>query len=661
MDSMYKLGAVLTLKDIISAPFANIVKNGEAVKSKLNEIDGGVKKFESSMKSLKIGGGMIAAGTGMALFTKGLIDANRETSQMQSNLKTLGIDNAGIGKITEAAVRTSTTFKVTRNEVLDAAYDIKSGISSLNSEGVGAMTELAAKTAAATKGSTKQLASLLATVYQQSKSLYKGMDDFDFANKFGNSFAYAVQTYKTEGNKMEQAVTSLSGVAATAGYDIAEQFNVLGMIQNVLPGGEAGTGFRAFVQGAVGASEKLGMSFVDQKGKLLPVVDILEKLKARYGNTIEAAEGVKIKEAFGSDEAMKLINNLWDKTGDLKKNIDMLRKMKGPEFLNQMSSAAIDNIDTSLDTLGNTWNNLRSTMGGGVGAALKPFIDMFKSGLAVINEFAMTHPKLTKYIGAILVFGSVAMIAAGGIMTLRGAMGLYKLSQIAATIATGSSTAAMGGFSIGTKLAAIGQWLLNTALWGCPIVWIIGGLIALGAAIFLMWKNWDAISGWFSGLWNRLKGFFSKIWNFVKEAGAKIISTLWEGIKSKAEWLKDGFKSIFGKIGRLFNNSDAKEGPFSKVSYAGRALITTYNSGIEREANRQPAILPYMKRTMASMQEPSNHGSAAVRGGGFNINISNLIGQLTLSGKTREGNLKSLAQAMAEAIMNELTRYEGAV
>ncbi|HOW82444.1 MAG TPA: hypothetical protein PK573_07790, partial [Spirochaetota bacterium] len=126
MDAVYKLGTALTLKDAITAPFDRITSNAEKLKSKFGELDGGMKKFENSMKSLKIGGGMMAAGAGMTYFTKTLLDANRETSKMQANLRSLDLGDSAIASITKSAVKSSETFGVARNEFLDAAYDIKS-------------------------------------------------------------------------------------------------------------------------------------------------------------------------------------------------------------------------------------------------------------------------------------------------------------------------------------------------------------------------------------------------------------------------------------------------------------------------------------------------------------------------------------------------------
>ena len=64
-----------------------------------------------------------------------------------------------------------------------------------------------------------------------------------------------------------------------------------------------------------------------------------------------------------------------------------------------------------------------------------------------------------------------------------------------------------------------------------------------------------------------------------------------------------------------------------------------------------------MKKTMGAMTEPG--GGTGLGRGRISISVGSLIGELHLGGKSKEGNLKNLAQAMAEAIMGELARYEG--
>lgn len=94
---------------------------------------------------------------------------------------------------------------------------------------------------------------------------------------------------------MADAFGALGANATAAGVSMDEQFAVLGQLQATMGGGEAGTKFKAFLAGVGNAQKALGMQFTDSAGNMLPVLTILDKLKARYGETLSVAEGTSSK------------------------------------------------------------------------------------------------------------------------------------------------------------------------------------------------------------------------------------------------------------------------------------------------------------------------------------------------------------------------------
>jgi hypothetical protein len=48
---------------------------------------------------------------------------------------------------------------------------------------------------------------------------------------------------------------------------------------------------------------------------------------------------------------------------------------------------------------------------------------------------------------------------------------------------------------------------VGVALLTTPVGWIVGGLALIGGAAFLLWKNWDAVSGWIMKAWAVVSGF----------------------------------------------------------------------------------------------------------------------------------------------------------
>jgi phage-related protein len=58
-------------------------------------------------------------------------------------------------------------------------------------------------------------------------------------------------------------------------------------------------------------------------------------------------------------------------------------------------------------------------------------------------------------------------------------------------------------------------WAFTTALLANPVTWIVVGVVALGAAIFLLWKNWDKVVTWFKKGFQWLKDTLAKAPNWV--------------------------------------------------------------------------------------------------------------------------------------------------
>ena len=114
------------------------------------------------------------------------------------------------------------------------------------------------------------------------------------------------------------------------------------------------------------------------------------------------------------------------------------------------------------------------------------------------------------------------------------------------------------------KATIASTWAFTAALLANPITWVIAGIVALGAALYALWKNWDEVSAWFSDRWDWVKDqvagvmeWFQGIPGMMMDIGRDMMSGLAEGItgrikavtdtaKNAAKSVADGFKSFFG-------------------------------------------------------------------------------------------------------------------
>lgn len=358
-------------------------------------------------------------------------------------------------------------------------------------------------------------------------------------------------------------------------------------------------------QVAAATGNKTAMDSFKMAG--IAIYDTNGKLKSSDVLFTELAD--KFKNAPDGPKKTALAMRLFGKTGA--ELIPLLNK----------GSAGIDNFEKQAEELGLVMN--KETIEsfkkfGQESRRLKDATEGFKKVLAdgalpIIHKltaavvridmkfvsFTQRHKHLvTAIIGGIATFGALLAvmgtfsIVAGTIIKSVGiitkAFQMMKFAVFALRYGFMIVSNAMKAWAIASKIVTVAQWIFNASLYGCPIVWIIAGIIAVIAAVYLIVKNWSKISAFFKKLWQNIKEIFLKVWQWIKnmflnytpqgliikhwdkiigwfksmvskfkQFGIDIMKGLWEGIKSLitkpietikkvGEAIKNKFKSIFG-------------------------------------------------------------------------------------------------------------------
>jgi len=518
---------------------------------------GEIKQRNSDMKMSATGD---AIGVGVAIAgAKQLVDAYGEVVTARNDGLALGLDEAGIDSITAKAKEFSNMWSgTTQKEFIDGAVEIKSAIDTLGAEAIGDFTKIAALVAKSTKSTTAEMTSLMSTGYgvyrrqfdEFGKAVVAGWDkmsaeerDIEFGKYFAAGLVETVNVFKSDGQQMSAALTNLGATATSANIPFAEQLAILGQLQLTMSGSEAATKYRSFIGAAAGASEKLGVSFMDANDKLLSMPAILEVLRKKYGATLDAMETQEMKKAFGTDEAIALIQLLYPEIDSLKKNISgMGEALKtGMSTTERMAQIMNSGPNESFKLMSQRIQNASVTLG----AVFAPAM-MFAAGAvgqlaSLIGSLAERFPFLSQVIGFALVglVGlKVASIAArfgfaflsDGLMLARRSLMFFTAANLrtqAALLVTRvrSIAAATGVFLLGTasRAYAIGaavmtaaQWALNVAMSANPIGLVIAGMLALVGVVALVVRYWEPLKGFFGGLWERIKVVFSAAWQFIK-------------------------------------------------------------------------------------------------------------------------------------------------
>lgn len=156
----------------------------------------------------------------------------------------------------------------------------------------------------------------------------------------------------------------------------------------------------------------------------------------------------------------------------------------------------------------------------------------------VMDKLKQSFSEMTLRVGSMLTpFEPLlgVMTAAGPAMMFLGtSTGTATVKFIANTTAMIAQKVAMVASKVAMVAATAAQWLFNAAMTANPIGIVIAALAALGAAIFVIVKNWDTIREKTVEVWNTIVDFvkmiFGKIVGFVKDHWDKMLAILFPAV-----------------------------------------------------------------------------------------------------------------------------------
>lgn len=326
--------------------------------------------------------------------------------------------------------------------------------------------------------------------------------------------------------------------------------------------------------------EDLGIKIKDSAGNLRQPNEIFEDVADIFHNTEDGIGKTALAvELFGKSGA-DLIPMLNDGKAGLKAFYAEAERL-GLALSNEMIAKG-DAFSDQLENIGEQVKGVKLQLGAALIPALSAATEKISKVIDKITKWVQENPELAATIGNIamttgkwIAILGTAAIAIGSVTFIVGQFGkvfrtvsdtikigtdIYK-GLTGATAAAGKSTIA---YTIGQKMAAAAQWLFNTALFGCPVIWIVAGIMAIIAAVVLLvevaaWfkKLWDSIVGIFKAAWEAIKkvwgavtGWFSNLWGGIKAGVGKA----WEGIKNTISKAREGVQKAWGSVKGWFSN-----------------------------------------------------------------------------------------------------------
>lgn len=536
--SLQRLELLLELTDRLTKP----------LRAAGRQVKGFADTSRAAFGNIATGG---AALWGVGAAVKSALMPAIEMDRALGEVKSLGVAESGLRKLRRAAVDFTTEYGGAAQDFVRASYDIQSAIAGLTDDELSRFTTASATVAAATKSSTQTITGYMGTMYNIFKDQADAMRKSKWVEQIAGQTATAVQMFKTTGDNMSAAFTTLGASAKAAGIDAAEQFAVLGQLQATMSGSEAGTKYKAFLANAGKAQKKLGLNFVNKDGTMKSVVEIMKLIRGKFGDLSKVADSDLLKSAFGSDEAVAMIKLLNADIGGLEKNIATLGNIKGMDKAVEMAQAMADPWEQAVAII----NGIRIEIGTQLLPVLYPFIQKSNEGGKSFVAWLRLYPNITRAIG-LLSAALLGIAAVGAVVNIMVGMAKFvwtglRLVWLAATaplkvlillkrmlIVTMRTftviartvralylamTIAMETHNVKAKIQLVllklqraGLWLYSVALGAAaiamkiytavtsgaavatqllfsPVTLIILALAALGAGIYFLITRWDEI------------------------------------------------------------------------------------------------------------------------------------------------------------------------
>lgn len=321
--------------------------------------------------------------------------------------------------------------------------------------------------------------------------------------------------------------------------------------------------------------EDLGIKIKDSAGNLRQPNEIFEDVADIFHNTEDGIGKTALAvELFGKSGA-DLIPMLNDGKAGLKAFYAEAERL-GLALSNEMIAKG-DAFSDQLENIGEQVKGVKLQLGAALIPALSAATEKISKVIDKITKWVQENPELAATIGniamttgkwiailgtAAIAIGSVAFIIlqfrkAFRAMSDAVTIGISIFKNIKNTFLVVDK--AMKGYTKTQKLATVATKLFNKALKANPILTIISLIIALGAVVYSVIKNWDKIAAWFKKLWDAIVGIFKAAWEAIKKVWSTVtgwFSNLWGGIKDwfsnlqPVEWMRGAWENV----GTFFEN-----------------------------------------------------------------------------------------------------------
>lgn len=565
----------------------SVVGAAGAAGSKIRSVGSGVsfKAMQDRGGSIASGGATLAAGGAAMAAPVGLsIKTAMDFEQGMAKVKAItNSDDQAMQQLTNTARQLGRDTKFSATESAQAMTYL--GMAGWNSEqiisGMPGLLDLAAASGE-DLGRTADIISDDLTAFGMSA---------DQAGHMADVFAAASTSSNTNVSMLGETMKYAAPVAGALGYSLEDVSIAAGLMANAGVKGEmAGTSLRSIMtrmidppKDAAQAMEQLGITMTNADGTMRPFGSVINELRTKMQGLSKEERAQMASAIAGTDSLSGFMALINASPGDVEKLSNAINNADGAS--KRMADTMNNTAQGSFLALKSAVQDLEITMGGALLGTLRGIMDTLRGAANGVNEFAMAHPRLASAIFIVIAALSVLLV-------ILGTLGIF-IGGVVTLIGT-----------LGPIFAAVGAVLAGVF---SPVIIAI---IAITAALYLLYAYWDEVVAGFSAGASTVMQFLSNIADtitgFVNGAiqsleaigvsafnavsGAidtvcNALSTAWGLIKSVA----GGIADLIGKAAEFIGMKGSISATDSSLSaginnYGGNSQTNIFNVGSVDEA-----------------------------------------------------------------------------
>ncbi|ELW7418182.1 phage tail tape measure protein [Salmonella enterica] len=614
----------------------------------------------------RIGGGALA----LWGVNKALMGMMRPAYDLQDALDDSvgsGYAAAGLNKLTKAANAFAIEYGRSSLDFVKNSTLIRRSIGGITDNDLPAYTHAASVLGVAMRTGTEDAVNYLSHMTNLMPQMVSKMGSVDFAGAMAGLASQMKNSFNSSLNDISAMIEQSKGTGSAYGVSLAEQLGTMGTASQVLGSG-ASAGYDQLLRhlGSGDATKATGINFRDAQGQILPIMSILDKLKAKYGENIEgnARAQAAMEKAFG--KGASVIRALWNNADGLSKSINALGKNPGLKAVEEMAKKTVVPWEQFAAIL----EAIRAEISLRLLPTFGPFFDALVDCGKEFVEWLHAFPNIARWIGYIVVsmislaaigatvaiiMGIISLIklgaeASGSIKLLKYTLDLLRPSLISTRIGlrwlwiqekavwvwsklvalwAGICKVAIAAWNVVLRAGAIAMrlWGVATAFAGgalqllmSPITLIILAIAALAAGIYFAIKYWDDIKAaimdtqafkWLQSAIAPVVDWFNDAWKSIED-----------GWNNLTNWFKnfslaDSFGNITAGIGKLF------DGIWDAIK---KTFLGTWNWIVEK-LNVIPGVnISTVQQNVAPTTAPTlttGNRAAAIPGGPVSSQINN--------------------------------------